>query len=516
MDSISIDGIIHTPLGDWLRFPDQQFGYMLEMDTNTVYKRQGQRWQLYRKQKVNHRRYSKLRLSVETAPLQSKPVWVIELSQCLLIPNAETEMNRANLQPSAVTPTTRDISQKQVIGEYRINTSQMNKLKLHWQTAHTTIVCATDGGLKDKVGTSSYAFFLPYDEDPVLIGFSPKYQPSISASSTRHELLGQLAVEYWLMKLRSQWHSPRYRISLVLVTDSQSSIEILKATDRLTGISDTLCPEMDVALEIKEVQKNNPWIERQIVKVTSHIDKEEAPDEFLWECNRLADQLATEARTFFPPEVISARQPILFQGTRIGCKIHGRLENNSLYKIIRLTVDGSILTEYLSNKYGWSQNTFEDIAWNEHFQEINRYPKPMRATLTKYLHGWLANKKRRFRTGSFIDPCCPLCGEIESTSHMFTCTNEQFSHLRKCQWEEVLSKFRNITQDGALQVILVGLEHMFHEDDTPEQTIREWPDKLQTAYKAQTLIGWAQFFYGRISKKWTDLAEDEASGAGSQ
>ena len=186
------------------------------------------------------------------------------------------------------------------------------------------------------------------------------------------------------------------------------------------GISDTLSPEMDVALEIKDIQENNPWIERQIVKVMSHIEKDEAPDEFMWECNRLADQLAMEARDFFPSDVISSRKPILFHGTRIGCKIQGRLENNSLYKILRLMVDGSALSEYLSSKYGWSQTIFNDIAWNEHFQEINRHPKPMRATLTKYLHGWLTTKKRRFRTGSFIDPYCPLCGEVESTLHMFT------------------------------------------------------------------------------------------------
>ena len=516
IDSISIDGRLHSPLGHWLRFPDQQFKYMFAMDTNTVYKRQGQRWQIYSKQKANTRRYCKLRLSVDTVPPQSKPVWVIELSQSLLVPNEASERNSLHLLPRSVPPTKRDISQKQVLGKYRINHSQMNKLKLHWQTAHTTIVCATDGGLKDKVGTSSYAFFLPREDDPILVGFSTEYQPLLSASSTRQELLGQLAVEYWLLTMRSKWHSPRYRISVVLVTDSQSSIEIIKATDRIIGISDTLSPEMDVALEISDIQRNNPWIERQIVKVQSHIEKEEAPDEYLWECNKLADQLATEARTFFSPEAISRHQPMLFQGARSGCKIQGRLENNNLYKTIRLSVDGSNLSEYLSNKYGWSQTTFEDIAWNEHFQELNRYPKPMRATLAKYLHGWLANKKRQFRNGSFIDPCCILCGEIESTSHMFTCTNEQFSHLRKCRWEDCLSKFRDITQAGALQVILAGMEQMFTDDDQPETTIREWSNEIQNAYKSQQLIGWAQFLYGRVSKKWTALVDDTAPGTGSQ
>ncbi len=98
--------------------------------------------------------------------------------------------------------------------------------------------------------------------------------------------------------------------------DSQSSIEILKSTNKLIRISDTLRSEMDVALEINKMRVNNPWIERKVVKVMSHIDREQAPDVFLWECNRLADLLATAARTFFPQEVILSRKPLLFPGTR--------------------------------------------------------------------------------------------------------------------------------------------------------------------------------------------------------
>ena len=87
---------------------------------------------------------------------------MIELSQSLLVPNEADGRQCETIQPNTVFLTTREISQKQVLGEYRIDHYQMNKLKLNWQTAHTTIICATDGGLKDEAGTSSYAFFLPY------------------------------------------------------------------------------------------------------------------------------------------------------------------------------------------------------------------------------------------------------------------------------------------------------------------------------------------------------------------
>ena len=134
----------------------------------------------------------------------------------------------------------------------------MDTLKGQWPNTDTTIICASDGGLKDNVGTSSYAFFLPYDEEPILTGFSVEYQPHLSASSTRQELLGQLAAKYWLHKWRTKWNSPRFWVNLILVTDSQSSIDILKLTTKIIGISDTLRPELDVALELNKLQVSNP------------------------------------------------------------------------------------------------------------------------------------------------------------------------------------------------------------------------------------------------------------------
>ncbi len=124
----------------------------------------------------------------------------------------------------------------------------------------------------------------------------------------------------------------------------------------------------------------------------SHINRDQAPDPFLLECNRIADFLATEACSYFPSEVILTRKPLLLPGVCIGCRIRGRLENNDLYNTIKLSVDRSALTEYFSSKYGWSQSTLDNIARNANFQEINKYPKPAQATLVKYLHGWLATK----------------------------------------------------------------------------------------------------------------------------
>ena len=40
------------------------------------------------------------------------------------------------------------------------------------------------------------------------------------------------------------------------------------------------------------------------------------------------------------------------------------------------------------------------------------------------------------------------------------------------------------------------------EEPTTEDTIGDWPKKLQDAYSSQQRIGWEQMFYGRLTKEW--------------
>ncbi len=81
-------------------------------------------------------------------------------------------------------------------------------------------MCATDGGLKDQVGTSSYALFLPQDKQVIISQSTREYQPWSSALSPKQEMLGP---------------------------------------------KDTLRAEMDVALELGRKQELQWWVQRMVV-----------------------------------------------------------------------------------------------------------------------------------------------------------------------------------------------------------------------------------------------------------
>ncbi len=149
--------------------------------------------------------------------------------------------------------------QTQVIGKYNIEEQILQELYNKWHTSDSQIIWVIDGGLKDQVGTSSYAMFFPLRIQPIISGYAVEYQPRVDASSTRQELLGQLGIKYWLSKLENRWGKPRNGVKIALITDSQASIDIMENMPNITGIKDTLRPEMDVAMELYQQRLSHNW-----------------------------------------------------------------------------------------------------------------------------------------------------------------------------------------------------------------------------------------------------------------
>ena len=86
-----------------------------------------------------------------------------------------------------------------------------------------------------------------------------------------------------------------------------------------------------MALEITRVQSQLTWItKRKVVKVRSHIEREEALNIRYWDYNEFADSLATKARTVVPLEETINNHPILFPGTKLACIINEHIKNNNL------------------------------------------------------------------------------------------------------------------------------------------------------------------------------------------
>ena len=315
------DNELLTPLTYWSRTPYQLFPYAWDPTTQLIYSKSQDEWSVYYHQDNTRNRFESANLTRSVLPQKWIPTNIIRQSGNKLL---RIDQIMAPLAPQLAPPVFGRFAAKDaraVVGQYQIDLAILAKLKQQWQEADLRLVCGADGGLKDGIGTSGYIIQLEGDMDTVVYGHSAEAQPSHTASSTRQELLGQLALEYWFEHMEAVLGEPYGRIEIDIVTDSQASIDILRNLECKLGIKDVLKPDVDVGLAILFKRQNRHWADFTTIKVRSHITVEDAPDELLWLVNEEADKLATEAREKVIAQELDVRTPQLLPGMRAGCII---------------------------------------------------------------------------------------------------------------------------------------------------------------------------------------------------
>ena len=77
--------------------------------------------------------------------------------------------------------------------------------------------------------------------------------------------------------------------------------------------------EADVGMEVFQFSQNLTWVDCDIMKATSHIERTNAPDELYCEINNLTDQLDTNALTKSLNSELHACNPYMLTGSLVGC-----------------------------------------------------------------------------------------------------------------------------------------------------------------------------------------------------
>ena len=66
-----------------------------------------------------------------------------------------------------------------------------------------------------------------------------------------------------------------------------------------------------------------------------------------------------------------------------------------------------------------SHHEFTETDWPAHQTALTKHKRTRRATVMKYLHGWLATKSHRHNDGAPIENRCPLCCSSETSTNIF-------------------------------------------------------------------------------------------------
>ena len=318
-----------------------------------------------------------------------------------------------------------------------------------------------------------------------------------------------LSLEYILDFLAKMWGNPSEMVTLTIVTDSESAKIEREKEGRTIGTRPMLAPNQEIKLELKALEKRNRWIDREVKWVESHLEGKNEGYAYYNELNRIADELATEARE----EVLQGcRKPgrhHIFPAARVGVKIRGQVVANKLTTIIKKQSGRRRLKKHLRTKNGWDDAVFEKVDWRAHGRAIGKLTWVKKIAVTKMIHRWLPTNVKKKMHRSIDDEKCKGCGDVETQEHMFRCPAVAAVANRKAAWKVLKRNMRKTAHEKVLEHMWYGLTAVFSNGDSELGPIysRE-EESLKECFDDQSEIGWDNLVFGRISMKWAIANND--------
>jgi hypothetical protein len=144
---------------------------------------------------------------------------------------------------------------RQMAGTIELGDSGLEELKKA-RTKGIKLDIATDGGLKDGVGTTGVVIVKHNKVNMLLHAYSMETEATLEGiTSTREELRAQVAACYLVSLMESSFGAPGKRIQARIITDSKASIQIVHNAEKPADRKKILDPDMDLRIEFARVNK---------------------------------------------------------------------------------------------------------------------------------------------------------------------------------------------------------------------------------------------------------------------
>ena len=152
---------------------------------------------------------------------------------------------------------------------------------------------------------------------------------------------------------------------------------------------------------------------------------------------------------------------------------------------------------YLEQKFDWSPDVMESIAWRSLSIALNRIRNDV--VTFKICNDILptASSLQR-RQYQYHNSCC-LCGEQENTEHLIRCLDQTRNKWRVHYITTLKNRLKLFnTKPGITDTLCTAITEWF---DTCTVTISKYHPKYHSALQSQLQIGWRHIFTGKLSTK---------------
>jgi hypothetical protein len=346
---------------------------------------------------------------------------------------------------------------------------------------------ATDGSYDPETGKMAYGWIIAINEKIIAEGKGPAEASTHLAESFRAEAYGLRAATTFIQALLRCKQGPGPQRWFFHI-DNRTLITRMERYSTSQAMAKWVHdPDIDVT---NMVQENLRGIEAQFLHVKSHQDRQHNQTKlsFPAQLNGRADQLATgqQESMKYPETIITTDFCHLTIGKHYITRDSQRwlLDSASMIPI----------RQYYSDKYGWSEQTFQSIDWDLQHKVLQRYGVNDQRRILKFVHGWLPTNNRLFREKRQNTTRCPLCFYVvEDAVHLFSCIQTKQATTKERLINKIATELK--IREPIKSVVQKAIEMTPHNP--------QWqPDNTGSrGLSAQTRIGWQQLLFGRLAKE---------------
>jgi hypothetical protein len=401
---------------------------------------------------------------------------------------------------------------KEALGSVTFPSNNGQHLSDDMLRGHTTSY--TDGTVKTNIGAHAYTIRTSTDvEATCLYGTAGTPGDSTTMTSLRAEHYGIFATVI-LVDLITLVHGHRTISQHIHYTDSQSVIDRLQKftymTDRQYDTTD-----FDIWMETKQAIQRAQHIQFQIKHVKGHqreslhIDQnKQGPLTRAATYNDWCDRAAETEREKhnLPVQLSSIPAAVVYLQTP------STLVTASAYSVVYDMKTVPAAEIYVKRKLSLTTATFNLVHW----KAIGMYMKALaisqRVKVMKYTYDWqnVGAQKEQQNWANTEEYLCPFgCGQTEVSMHYLTCNIACDSTSRMCL--EAINRWMLMVRTN--HSVRVFLMRFFYTNlpITRQELHIEYlkPPQYATACAEQEQIGWKLTMKGLLSKKWSDIQEEE-------
>ena len=359
------------------------------------------------------------------------------------------------------------------------------------------LIGGSDGSVLGRRATHGWAL-CPGSLEIYVNGMGPVDGKDCTLTSYRAELWGELAL-VMATEVFAEAYNGEGKGTMYI--DNSSVVGSTRTQEDFFSVRDATKEEAEL---IKEIYS---WMKRGRIKwevkwVKSH---QEEPNTLEGRMNQLVDNLTGHAYNLSGEWVTKEKvEPLPSIGWNL------MLQRSAAGGKVRDTVMEYLQEErsisYILNKEGWSIEQLEKVNWEGIRRSNHGRSFGVRLTRAKLMNRWLPTKEYQVKRGYGQCNKCPCCQvAVESWEHVFRCRDVRAKENRRLQLRALREGLFSIpTPSGVVKAIFRGLVIWTSGNERAQTQMTGWDEKIQTAVRSQTDLGWENIIKGRLVNEWLD------------